>query len=206
MTVRRAWRTRVSRLLAAMIVVGGATIAGSLGTWAAFKAITTNAGNSVSSGTVALSDDDQGAAMLTLSNAQPGDSDTSCIVVTYNGSLASRVRLYGTTSGTGLDPYLDLKVTRGTISSPAFDSCTGFNADSTEYLGAGQGAGVIYNGSLQGYADDYATGLVDPYNTAPESWTTGEAHAYKVEITLQGNPTAAGKNATETFVWEARNQ
>ena len=51
-----------------------------------------------------------GAAAL----QRPGNTDTGCIKVSYAGSLASEVRLYGTTSGTGLDAYLDLTVTRGT--------------------------------------------------------------------------------------------
>ena len=69
------------------------------------------------------------------------------------------MRLYGTTTGTGLDQYLDLKVTRGTYtpSEPAFDSCTNFQPDGTEYI-AGKGNGVIYDGTLQGFPDDYAGG------------------------------------------------
>ena len=126
--------------------------------------------------------------------------------MTYTGSLDAAVRLYGTTTGTGLDQYLDLKVTRGTYSpsNPGFDSCTNFTADATNYIGAG--AGVVYNGTVQGYADDYAGGLVDPTSGSPETWTSGEKHAYKIQVTLQNNAAAAGKNATQDFTWEARNQ
>jgi hypothetical protein len=41
---------------------------------------------------------------------------TSCITVSCTGSLAPVVRLYGAATGTGLDVYLDLKVTRGGFS------------------------------------------------------------------------------------------
>jgi hypothetical protein len=176
-------------------------------TWAAFSATTASTGDSFASGTVALADNDSGTAVLSLSAAAPGngDSDSGCITVSYTGSLASAVRLYGTTTGTGLDAYLDLKVTRGGFSGapPAFDSCTTFTADATDYIGSG--SGVIYDGTLQGLADDYAAGHVDPLAASPETWTTSEAHVYKLQITLQNNPSAQGNGATQTFTWEARN-
>ena len=72
--------------------------------------------------------------------------------MTYDGTRSrAPCSLHGTTTGTGLDAYLDLKVTRGTYSpsTPAFKSCTNFQPDGTNYIGAGNG--VIYNGTLQGY-------------------------------------------------------
>ena len=173
--------------------------------WAAFKASTVSTGNSFASGTVTLTDNDSGTATLSLSAAVPGNSDSGCITVSYTGSLASAVRLYGTTTGTGLDAYLDLKVTRGGFSGapPAFDSCTTFTADATNYMGSG--SGVIYDGTLQGFPDDYAAGRVDPLTASPETWTTNESHVYKLQITLQDNPSAQGKTAPQTFTWEARN-
>ena len=114
------------------------------------------------------------------------------------------MRLYGTTTGSGLDPYLDLTVTRGSFSSaPAFDACTTFTADSTDYIGAG--SGVIYSGTLQVFADGYAAGLVDPTAGSLESWTSGETHVYKLRVTVQNNASAQAKNASQTFSWEARN-
>jgi hypothetical protein len=112
------------------------------------------------------------------------------------------VRLYGSTSGTGLDQYLDVVVTRGTISAGAFDSCTRFVADALNYIGAGPG--VIYSGTLQGFPDTFAAGLVDPL-VFPEVWTSGETHAYRSTVTVQSNSAAQGRNATQTFTWEARN-
>jgi len=114
------------------------------------------------------------------------------------------VRLYGTTTGSGLDAYLDLKVTRGSFSGspPAFDSCTTFTADVTDYVGAG--SGVISSGMLQGFPDDYAAGRVDPVAGSPETWTTGESHVYKLQVTVENNASAQGKDAGQSFTWEAR--
>ena len=194
------------RKLGAMSTVALVLAAAGTGTFAAFVATTENSGDRIESGSVKLEDNDDGSAVLSLNSAQPGATDSGCIEVKYGGTLDSGLRLYGTTSGSGLDQYLDLTVTRGVYnpSNPGFDSCTNFQPDGTNYIGAGNG--VIYDGTLQGFADDWATGLVDPTNASPETWTTDEIHIYKLEVTLQSDLGAQGKDATQTFTWEARNQ
>jgi hypothetical protein len=122
--------------------------------------------------------------------------------VTYSGSLPAQVRLYGTTTGTGLDAYMTLTVTRGTSSS-AFDSCATFTPDATDYLG--QGAGVIYSGTLQGFPDDFATGLHDPKTGSEATWTSGTSHAYKFVVSLPDSDSFSGLTASQSFTWEARN-
>jgi hypothetical protein len=187
-------------VLALLIPAAGAV------TFAAYTATTMNSGNVIGAGSVKLSDNGDGSSLMSLSGGVPGDTTSACIKVTYDGSLPSTVRLHGTTTGSGLDQYLDLKVTRGvyTPSDPAFKSCTNFQADATNYIGAGNG--VIYNGTLQGFPDDYASGLVDPQSGSPESWTNGEVHVYKLQVTVQSNFGAQNKDATQAFKWEARNQ
>jgi len=195
-----------SRTLAAMLALAAIVVAAGSGTWAAYTAITDNAGNRIDSGTVKLDDNDGGSAILSLAAAEPGASDSGCIKVAFAGSLPSTVRLYGTTGGTGLDAYLGLRVTRGTYigAEPAFASCNNFQPDPTSYIG--RGAGVIYDGTLQAYPDSYAGGIVDPPSGGPESWTSGESHVYEVEVTLRHNLAAQGLTATQQFTWEARNQ
>ena len=179
--------------------------AGSI-TYAAYTATTSSSGNSIEAGSVKLSDNGDGTSMMSLSAAVPGDTAGACIKVTYEGSLPATVRLHGTTTGTGLDQYLDLKVTRGVYSAsePAFKSCANFQADGANYIGAGNG--VVYNGTLQGFPDDYASGLVDPLSGSPESWTTGEVHVYRLDVTLQNDFGAQNQDATQAFRWEARSQ
>ena len=197
----KRWRrfTIVAGLALVIPAAGGAT-------YAAFTATTPNSGNLVEAGSVKLSDNGDGTSMLSLSAALPGDTTSACIKVTYDGSLPASVRLHGTTTGSGLDQYLDLKVTRGVYNptTPAFKSCTNFQPDGTDYIGAGNG--VVYSGTLQAYADDYASGLVDPLPGSPESWTTGEVHVYRLDVTLQNDFGAQNKGATQAFGWEARNQ
>ena len=198
---RRSGRAR--KILLTLAVVGGVGVAAGVGSYSAFTATTTNAGNTFASGSVAINDNDGNGAMLALTNAKPGDSDTSCIRVQYTGSLASTVRLYASLSGT-LPQYLTLTVTRGTDPTPLFDDCIGFVADATDYIGAG--AGVVYSGDLSAFPTTYAAGLVDPTSGAPESWTNGEEHFYRFAVTLQDNDAAKSQNGTAAFTWEARNQ
>jgi hypothetical protein len=175
-------------------------------TYAAYTATTGNNGNTIQAGTVKLSDNGDGSALMSLSGALPGNTASACIRVTYDGSLPASVRLYGTTTGSGLDQYLNLTVTRGvyTPTTPAFKSCNNFQADATNYIGAGNG--VVYDGTLQGYPDAYAGGVVDPLAASPESWTNAEVHVYRFDVTLQAHFGAQGLDATQTFSWEARNQ
>lgn len=181
-----------------------ALLSGSLSgtTWSAFSSTTQTPGNTFDTGTVALSDNDSGSAILSLANGKPGDQDVGCVVVTYSGSLDANVRLFGTTGGTGLDAWLDLTVTRGSIASPSPGSCTGFTADAADHIGAG--AGVIFDGTLEAFPDNWSAGLVDPSAGSPETWSAGTEHAYRFVVTIQDTDSAQGKNATQEFIWEAR--
>ena len=189
--------TRSIRILLAVLATTVAAATSGAISYAAFSDNTSNPTNAFSSGTVDIEDNDSGTAMLALTDAIPGATDTSCIRITYTGSLDSSVRLYGTPAG-DLAPYLTLTVTRGTDSAPSFDSCDSFTADVTDHLGLG--AGVLYNGPLSGYPADAASAVVDP-----EPWSTGESHDYQFEISLNDDNAAEGKTASSAFSWEARN-
>jgi predicted ribosomally synthesized peptide with SipW-like signal peptide len=184
-------QTSTRKKLVLTVVLLGALVAIVIATLAAFSSVTSNTGNSFDVGTVELTDNDSDTAMLSIVGGRPGDSDESCITVTYSGTLASSVRLYGTTTGTGLDQYLDLVVTRGT-GAAGFDDCTGFTPDA--------GGGVLYNGTLQGFPDSYAAGIVDP-----ATWNESDSHDYRFTVVVQDNDGAQGLTATQAFTWEARN-
>jgi len=199
-------KDRLSRRLAATAAaLGLAGVLAGVGTWSAFSDTTANDNNTFAAGTVILTDDQAASTpMYTLSALDPTDPvHAKCIVVSYSGTLPASVRLYGTTGGTGLANYLNLKVTRGSISpSTTPGDCTNFAPDATNYVS--QGNGVIYNGTLAGYPDDESGAIVDPNAAAPESWTNPESHAYKLEISVADNNDAQGRTATQSFTWLAR--
>ncbi len=188
-------------VLVAVAIVAAAGL--STAAYAAYRGVTTNNGNQLAAGSVALSDNDAGSALFTaLGSARASDSETSCIRVRSDGSLDSTVRLYGTVSG-GLAPFLTLTVTRGTDPAPSFKSCTSFIADGTSYIGAGPG--VIYSGPLSSFPGSYAAGIVDPTAGSSETWSTSEVHVYRFSLSAGTNPAAEGLSATVSFTWEARN-
>jgi hypothetical protein len=198
---RRSKGRFARRALLTLAILGAAGTAAGMGSYSAFTATTSNTGNGFTTGSVTLTDNDSGAAMLGLANAKPLDADTSCIQIKYTGTLGAGVHLYGAISGT-LGQYLTLTVTRGTDSAipqpPTFDTCANFTADATDY---GNGPGVVYTGNLSGFPATWAAGIVDP--TA--SWAQNEVHSYKFTVTVQDNNSAQGLTATAGFTWEARN-
>src|SRR5688500_3515463 len=130
-------RVRVLALVAAAAVAG----AGVGATRAAFSAPASSSANRFEAGSVRVTDNGTGDAIVSLDNAQPGASNDGCVLVTYDGTLPAALRLHATVSG-GLEEYLDVTVTRGTDPTPAFGACTSFVPDLTDYLGFG--AGVVY--------------------------------------------------------------
>ena len=84
-------RTKILRTLVVLGVL--ACIAGA-GVFSAFSSQTDNPGSVVTAGSVTLSDNDAGSALYALTAAKPGDSQTSCINVTYTGTLNSTVKIY----------------------------------------------------------------------------------------------------------------
>jgi hypothetical protein len=189
-------RVKYAVTLTAALVIGSVA---STATFSAWNAQTDNSGNTFAAGTVVLGDNDVGGTMFALSGMRPTVSTSRCIRVDYTGSLPSTVRLYGaTTAGTGLEDYLTLTVTRGTVSSGGFPDCTNFTADATNHIGSGPG--VLYSGLMDAYPSTWAGGIVDPDPT----WTGGESRYYRFTVDVVADDAAQGKTATETFTWEAR--
>jgi hypothetical protein len=189
-------------------ILAAVTVAISAGgvTFAAYIATTETPGNDIEVGSVKLDDNDSGTALLSLVGAEPGAADSGCIGVTFGGSLPSTVRLYGSTSGSGLDEYLDLVVTRGSYSGadPGPGACTGFQPDPVDYTG--DGLGVVYAGRLSAFPNDFAGGIGDPPSGTAETWVEGERHVYRLEVSLRHDHDASGLDTTQSFTWEARNE
>ena len=192
-----------TKLLLTVLCVGALGSLAAMGVFGAFSATTTNAGNTITAGTVTIGDNDAGVAMYSLSAAKPGDSVSKCIKVTYTGSLDADVHIYSPSTIGSLGQYVDLTITPGTQPSPTFPSCTGFVADS---------GGAIYTGTLQAFGtakNSYANGVVDYPGTSATKWITNDSVVYQVTATLQSAAPDAAQGLTtnaHTFTWEARNQ
>lgn len=190
-------RTKIVRSLAVVGVVGSLA---AFGVFAAFSGQTENPGNSVTAGTVEISDNDGDTALYSMANAAPSDSTTSCIQVTYSGSLPADVALYTTDTISALGAEVTLDIEAGTQEPFAVD-CTGFTADT---------GGSLFSGTLSSFAtthDSYVNGLSDYPGDAATEWTTGDDVVYRVTATLNENATLeAGTTGTHALTWEAQNQ
>jgi hypothetical protein len=189
---------RKRRVLRTVVVVFGVGSLATLGAFSAFTSQADNPNNRVSAGTVALADNDAGTALYDMSGAKPGDSQTSCIRVSYTGSLNADVKLYTPSSIGALGPYVNLKIEPGSQSSPSFPSCTGFTADGA----------AIFDAALSTFPTTYAGGVADNPG-ASSAWTNGDAVVYRVTAALSASAPDSAQGATtglHTLRWEARNQ
>lgn len=97
--------------------------------YAAFTGQTRNSGNEWATGSVKLTDDDNGAARFRVANMLPGDTQTKCITVTADASVPSTVKGYAINPVTSTAKLEDrVKVTIESGSGGSFADCAGFTA------------------------------------------------------------------------------
>lgn len=190
---KRNWLAAGIAMLASFMLVSFLVVGTSR---AVFSDTTDNSGNSLTAGSVTLTDDDLGAVLFNVTML-PGDTVQECITVTYSGTATdpSAVKMYsgGYTDSGNFGDHLDLVVEEGTGGS--FGDCSGFNQENViEPLG-----GLVAWDSTH---TDYATGagVWDPTGT-PESKT------YRITVTLDNaTPNAQqGESVTAlSFIWEVQ--
>jgi hypothetical protein len=178
------------------LLVGGVAV--SQASYSAFSDATATPASNWAAGTVKLANDSASTALFTASNLKPGSTGTKCIAITSSGSLASTVKLYGTSPATtnGLSTYVNVSITQGT--GGGFGSCTGFTALTT--------GSSVYSGSLADLgatATGFGNGKGDwaPTGTAPETRT------FQITYTLDTEAPNSTQNGTAAlgFTWEAQN-
>ena len=180
---------------AALVAVGILTWGWST---AAFTAQTRSVGNSWDTGSVALSDDDQGVAGFSVTNALPGDTGERCITVTSKSSVAGVVKVYLARLGDdGLENNITMSAQTGT--GGAFASCDGFVAD-------GPAGAPRTLDELSTVASSYATGM-HPWSTTGNSAGESKTYRFAWEFNTDGLTQAQvdalqGKSVSADVVWE----
>jgi predicted ribosomally synthesized peptide with SipW-like signal peptide len=193
--IKEAGKAR--RLLLTALVVGGLSALVGLGTYSAFTATTTNSGNNISSGTVAISQHTGATTLYNVTNQKPGDSTTKCIRVTYSGSItASAVKLYTSAVTNGTNYNLEIDRGSGLTTLDGTMSCAGFNQTS-----------VAYNGNLGSLGTTYGTGVDG--KAAAATWATNDSVDYRFIITQNDDTTpnahtSVVSSTAHSFTWEAR--
>jgi hypothetical protein len=194
-------KIRIFLTVAVLALMAGVAV---FTTSAAFTATTSNPGNQIEAGTVAIGDSDADTGKLyNATNVAPGAGNgptAACIRVTYSGSLASSVRLYRAAVSNG-DKFR-LTVERGgtSLTGPASNmNCDGFNPE------AGAPA---FDDTLDQFPTTYAGGI--PGKSGAAAWTTGQSVDYRFTIHAVDDPTPNAhttpvSTGAHAFTWEAQN-
>jgi hypothetical protein len=166
---------------------------------AAFTASTRNSGNAWSTGSVVLTDDDNGNAAFTVNSLVPGQTGTKCIVVSSNSTVAGQVRAYMknlTDSAQNLSEHIKLTIEQGT--GGTFNDCTGFTPSGTSLA-------PLDVKTLAATASDYSSGT-SIWNT---TGTPGEKRTYRgtwsfdtTGMTQQEIDRLQGATLSVDMVWE----
>lgn len=146
----------------------------------------TASGNEFSTGSIALVDDDEGRALVTLENMVPGRPVERCITITYAGTvLPVDLTLAAGTSG-DVAPFVQVRAERGdTGSAGAYGSCDGFVA-----------ADTVFEGSMEDLADR-------PPVAAGSLHSESEQAVFRFTFDLDDLDAAEGRAGSVDFVWEA---
>ena len=169
-----------SKVLRTLLVLGIVACIAGAGVFSAFSSSTENPGNVITAGTVKLEDNDGGTALYSITGAKPGDTKTSCIKVTYIGSLAATVKLFTPSTIGELGPYVNLKVEAGTQATRPSRAAT----NSPLHTGA-----TVYEGTLAAFAtehDTYANGITTNPASATK-WETNNSVVYRFTATLSSS-------------------
>jgi hypothetical protein len=196
---------RIAAVAVAIVAVSGSVVSRSS---SAFSDTTDNGQNNLSTGSVVLTDNDNGTALYNVSGLIANQSETRCIEVQYTGTsaLVGPVRLYGgyadgpdgnTSADSALAAYLDLRVELGN----AGITCASTFAGTTVYDSTVPAASAGTLAAFTGAYTDWLSGLSTTWTPAAAS---DEIRAFRIRVTVKDDNNAQAKTAEPTFTWEAR--
>jgi hypothetical protein len=167
---------------------------------AAFTSSTANTGNTLTSGSVGITNERTGSVVFSgVSGLIPGNTATKCVTVTYGGTVAASVKLYASAySDTGLADDLHLTLEEG--DGGTYTSCTGFTR--TSYLINDQALATVFNPSGTASRRDYASGLGGTWT--PAANPTVKTYRFTYSLPPATGNSAQATNVAVTFTWEAR--
>ena len=173
---------------------------------AVFTAETNNVGNSLEAGTIVLSDNGDGSALLEMKNIAPGEYSRNCIRVLYDGTLdPEEVRVYSesafvTTGASNMENQVYITIEEG--SGGTFDDCSGFTP-STMIVGDGPASATPTTlAAWDASATDYTSGdgVWDPAGP-------GAVRTYRVTLELDlatGNAYQGAELTGINLTWSTR--
>jgi hypothetical protein len=189
-----------TKVLWSLLVVGVGSLL-LLGTFSLLSGSTTNAGNSLTTGSVSVGDNSSGSAMYSDTGLGVGNTVDRCIQVTYTGTNGAGMNLYLPDSLDQLGQYTDLTIDEFSGSSTAFPDCSGLNGNSQN----------MYSGTLADFQNNhnsYDNGLAvypAPWSGA-SAWQQNDNVVFRFTLTINGSTPTTGPLTTgsHSWVWEAR--
>jgi len=164
-----------------------------------YSSIKSTGSSSWASGDVVFSANSPAGAVVTVTGAVAGSLGSSCVKLTYNGSLPATVKLYvSAVAGTGLQTYLGIQIRSGTGSNA---DCSDFVLSTTDYNATGLTDFTKTLSALRAASYDYSTGVSSwsATNTAPDNTRT-----YQVSWFVLADNTATSRTVSFDLTWEAR--
>ena len=142
----------------------------------------TIAANSLSAGTVSITDDDGGRSLVELMNMAPRHVEEQCINVVYEGSIVPVTLTLAATTNGGLAPHVMMTVERGT--GAGYDDCDNFEATET-----------VFTGRLSDLVELSPVPLGRLLNQ-------GDTISFRFEFELADEEAAVGQSSATDFIWE----
>ena len=175
-------------------------LASSLWMWqssnATFTATTVNSSNTFTTGAVVLGDNDSATSMFAVTGLTRGSTGSACIKVSYSGSLAANVRLYGASFSetNSLGSYITFQVEETTGNgTTTFPSCAGIGAVTT-----------LFNSTLSSFSTTYTN-----FGNGLSAWapSASASRDYRFTYTVSASAPNSTMNSTAaiTLIWEAQN-
>jgi predicted ribosomally synthesized peptide with SipW-like signal peptide/uncharacterized repeat protein (TIGR01451 family) len=187
---RGAATTRSLRLWISTLAIGIATATVIGGSFASWSAQTTNPGNAVTAGTLAMTNDKPAAAVFSATNVKPGDTGSSTVTITNSGNIPMAVTLTeDTVTSTGIEASLGFQ-----IYDAQRDWCY-WPSNATGPCGS-YGA---WNGSAT------LTNLAIASSSGGARWAASEAHTFTISWQLAASSPNSDQGKTGSFrlVWGA---
>ncbi len=149
---------------------------------AAFSSQSALAASAVDSGTVRLSDDDEGHSLFVLEDLSPARPALRCIEITYGGTILPVALDVQARANGALTEFLDVTIDEG--AGGGYGSCDGFVASDT-----------VFEGSLDEMTELGWIGIGTLLNS-------GDRRTFRISLRLEDREAALGQTTTLEFAWE----
>lgn len=177
---------RVTRKVAlSVLALGAATAALVFGSFAAWTAQTTNPGNSVATGSFAITNSKPAASIFAATGVIPGGNGTSTVTITNSGSAPLAVKLsQDSLTATGVEASLGLKIHDDTRNWCVYPTAVAGACAAT--YGAWNGTSTLTNRVL--LATDGSV-----------KWPVSQAHTFTLSWQLAATSPSSDQGKTGSF-------